>query len=58
VLGLAIALKNRQAPSSWFVICAAVVYLWGVLFVTLRFDIPMNKEMAEMDVTIANGFGC
>lgn len=53
VLGLAVALKNRQAPSFWLVICAAAIYLCGVLFVTLRFNIPMNKEMAEMDAAMS-----
>lgn len=52
VLGLLLVWNNRKIPSSWLVICAALLYLCGVLFITLCFNIPLNREMAGLDVTI------
>ncbi|MCC3371889.1 anthrone oxygenase family protein [Cohnella sp. REN36] len=53
IAGLVIALKNPKLPYVWLVICAAGIYLCGVLLVSLGLNIPLNKEMAELDLTIS-----
>lgn len=53
IVWLVIVLKNLKIPFAWLVICAAGIYLCGVLFVTLRLNVPLNKEMAVLDLTIS-----
>ncbi|MFE4573547.1 anthrone oxygenase family protein [Paenibacillus chitinolyticus] len=53
IAGLVIALKNFKLPFVWLIICAAGIYLCGVLLVTLCLNIPLNKEMAGLDLTIS-----
>lgn len=47
-LSLALALKRRKAPATWFGV-SALVYLIGGFGVTALVNVPMNEALAEVD---------